>query len=193
MTNTQAYQQQELTVNAGKAQLQAVLYFIPFIALFGLPYYLLWGSQLTKENYKNVIPGTGLVGFAFLIGIIFIGILVHELIHGLTWASFAKQGYKSMRYGVLWKSFTPYCHCKEPLRVKHYIIGALMPAILLGILPSVLALITGNLGLLLFGLFFTLAAGGDFLIVSLLRKEPFHHLVQDHPSKIGCYIYKSVQ
>ena len=67
------------------------------------------------------------------------GIVVHELIHGLTWAYFAKKGFKSIRFGVFWEMLTPYCHCSEPLTVRQYCIGALMPLVVLGIIPLVLA------------------------------------------------------
>jgi uncharacterized membrane protein YvlD (DUF360 family) len=97
-----------------------------------------------------------------------------------------------MKYGVIWKWLTPYCHCKEPLLVKEYIIGALMPAIILGFIPSIMAIFTGNITLILFGLFFTMAAGGDFMIINILRKEAMDSLVQDHSSKIGCYIYRPI-
>jgi len=86
--------------------------------------------------------------------------------------------------------FTPYCHCKEPLKVKHYIFGAIAPAIILGIIPSVLAILIGNLKLLIFGIFFTMAAGGDILMINLIRKENMNDLVLDHPSEVGCYIYR---
>ena len=88
---------------------------------------------------------------------------------------------------------TPYCHRKEPLNVSQYMIGAIMPAIILGFIPLILAIFIGNLGLLIFGMFFTLAAGGDFLIINLIRKENKDDLVQDHPSEAGCYIYRKIE
>jgi hypothetical protein len=94
-----------------------------------------------------------LVGFIVLIALT-IGIILHEL-HGITWAKYTKDGFKSIRFGVLWKFLTPYCHCKEPL-VKHYIIGGIMPAIVLGLFllyyPLSLAMYFVN-----FGIFFTMA------------------------------------
>jgi hypothetical protein len=98
-----------------------------------------------------------------------------------------------MKFGVLWKTLNPYCHCQEPLRVRQYIIGAITPAIILGFIPSILAIVIGNLELLLFGMFFTMAALGDFLIINLLRKENKSDLVQDHPSEAGCYIYRKIE
>lgn len=86
---------------------------------------------------------------------------------------------------------TPYCHCKEPLKVKHYIAGALMPAIILGIIPSLISILTGNT-LLLFTGIFTVVAAGDFMIVQLLYKEDMNDYVEDHPSEAGCYIYRKI-
>lgn len=88
---------------------------------------------------------------------------------------------------------TPFCHCKELLNVRQYIIGAIAPAILLGIVPSIVAIMIGNPGLLLFGMFFTIAAAGDILIINLLRKENSSDLVQDHPSEAGFYIYRKIE
>jgi len=88
---------------------------------------------------------------------------------------------------------TPYCHSKEPLKVRHYIFGAITPAIFLGIIPAVIAILTENIGLLIFGIIFTMAASGDFLVINLLRKENRDSLVQDHPSEVGFYIYRKIK
>ena len=105
----------------------------------------------------------------FIIFIILIfGIVLHELIHGITWAKFAKAGFKSIKFGILKEMLTPYCHCKEPLKVKHYIFGAITPAIITGIIPAITAIFTGNLWLLIFGMLFTMAAAGDFMIINLV-------------------------
>ena len=85
---------------------------------------------------------------------------------------------------------TPYCHCKENLKVNQYILGAIMPAIILGVIPALLAILFGSIGLLAFGIFFTIAAMGDFLIIFLLRKENRNTLVLDHPTEPGCFIYR---
>jgi hypothetical protein len=74
--------------------------------------------------------------------------------------------------------------------VKHYIIGAITPAIILGLLPAIYAIFTGNIGFLVFGIFFTMAALGDFMIINLLIKENMNSFVLDHPSEAGCFIYR---
>ena len=47
-----------------------------------------------------------------------------------------------------------------------------MPALLLGLLPAIVALFTGSGWLLVFGLIFTIAAGGDMVILWTLRRVP---------------------
>ncbi|QIH35635.1 DUF3267 domain-containing protein [Sphingobacterium sp. DR205] len=122
--------------------------------------------------------------------VVVIGVVVHELIHGITWSCYIKNGFRSIKFGVLMKMLTPYCHCKEPLRVKQYIIGALMPSIILGIIPIIYAWFSGNTNILLFAIFFTASAAGDFMIVQLIWREDMRSLVLDHPSEAGCFIYK---
>jgi len=187
------YKMEEMTIDAAKAQVNSIVYFIPFAILFGPLYYFLW-SDGTLDIFKDLFPRemNGLMTSVIMILVILVGIVLHELIHGITWCLFAKEGFKSIKFGVIWKAVTPYCHCKEPLKLKHYLIGAIMPGILLGILPSIIALITGNIQFFAFGMFFTMAAGGDFMIINMMRKLNMEILVQDHPSKIGCVVYKTI-
>ena len=129
--NLENYTKEELTIHAGKAQLAAFLYFLPFLVIFVIPFFLLWGNT-TKESFTQFREIWGDASFLILMGLVLIGIVVHELIHGFTWAIFSKEGIRSIRYGVIWK----------------------------------------------------------YMIVDLLRKQSLDNWAQDHPSKIGCYIYK---
>jgi len=194
MQEFENYKKEKLTIDLVWANIFGVLILIPIAIVFGLPYYILWHPKIDIKNFMdNLITQDSALGGLSVFGILILGIVVHELIHGITWSRFAKDGFKSIKFGVLWKMLTPYCHCTEPLKVKQYIWGAITPAIILGFIPSVLAILTGNLGILIFGIFFTMAAGGDFLIINLIRKENKNDLVQDHPSEAGCYIYRKTE
>jgi heme/copper-type cytochrome/quinol oxidase subunit 1 len=103
---------------------------------------------------------------------------------------FTTKGFRSVRVGILKQYLTPYCHSKEPLKVWQYITGAIMPAIFLGIIPLVLSLVYGSIPWLIFGIFFTAAAGGDFLMINMLLKEKMTDWVQDHPSEAGFYMFR---
>ena len=194
MQELENYKKEKLTIDLVWANVFGVLILIPIGLLFGLPFYFIWKPQLDIKQYLDSTGplGAGL-GFLLIFGILILGIVLHELIHGIIWAKFAKEGFKSIKFGVLWEMLTPYCHCKEALNVRQYIIGAIAPAIILGIIPAIIAIMTGNLGLLIFGMLFTMAAGGDFLIINLIRKESSSDLVQDHPSEAGCFIYRKIE
>ena len=192
-TNLENYRKEVLTIDILKANLYGILLLIPIVIVFVIPYVLIWSEQFSLVSFKTWakhLADTYFVEFVWGLLIIIIGIIFHELIHGMVFAVFAKSGFRSIKFGVLWKMLTPYCHCKEPLMVKHYILGAIMPAFVLGIIPAIIAIIIGNFGLLLFGSFFTLAAIGDFMVIYILRNEKKDDFVLDHPSEAGCYIFR---
>ncbi len=193
MIQIKNFQKEKLTINLMWANVFGILLLIPIILIYGIPYFLIWGGELDVFSLRKAIDNLD-ISFVGRSSIVFLslisGIIIHELIHGLVLSIYAEKGFRSIKFGIMWKMLTPYCHCKEPLLVKHYIIGAIMPAIILGLLPALYSLIVGNLAWLIFGIFFTMAAAGDFLIINLLRKENRYDLVQDHPTEAGCCIYR---
>jgi len=116
------------------------------------------------------------------------GILAHELIHMFAWMLFTKKPLKAFKLGFQWKSLTPYAHCKEPMDIRPYRIGSFAPGLLLGILPWLVSLFTGDVLLMAFGFLYTVAASGDFLILWLIRDIKPNTLVEDHPTNAGCYV-----
>jgi hypothetical protein len=195
MTNLENLEKEKLTIDLVKANLYGILVLIPIAIIYTTPFYLMWKERLSITYFKNQIADLNLsrsaiyIYFSVII-ILLLGIIVHELIHGITWSLYTKNGFKSIKFGILLKMLTPYCHCKEPLKVKHYMTGAIMPAIILGFIPAVLSIVLGSVFLLVFGIFFTMAAIGDFMIINLIRKESSNSMVLDHPSEAGCYIYR---
>ncbi|HYG01184.1 MAG TPA: DUF3267 domain-containing protein [Chryseosolibacter sp.] len=184
---------EEITMTEREANMKALLLIFPIMTLILTPYLALHLDSFTTESTKAWLDTWGgWKGIISMLAILISGIIAHELIHGITFALFAREGFRSIRFGILMKSMTPYCHCKEPLTATQYRISTIMPAIVLGIIPALIGIYNGSAGLLLFGLFFTIAAGGDFLILYLLRKQPTNVLIQDHPEKIGCFVFKNV-
>ena len=162
---------------------------VPVFLIYAIPFYFLWKDHMTL---KEMLDSGSWMNYGKWALIFFGGILAHELVHGITWALFTKHGFRSIRFGVMWKMLTPYCHCKEPLKIKHYLIGAITPFIFVGLIPAIYAIITGSTGWLFFGIFFTIGAIGDFLIIDLLRKEKMTDYALDHPSEAGCYVYRKI-
>jgi hypothetical protein len=175
----------EISMGAADANIKSMIFVFPVLIVFGLPFILIWGKNPLNAVSMNHSMSI-LVSWIFII----LGIIFHELIHGISWSLFLKDGFKSIKFGILWNFLTPYCHCKVPLKRKHYIIGTIMPAVLLGIIPSIISIATGNSGLFLFGIFFSITAGGDLLLLWFLRKEKKDVWIQDLSDKVGYIIFE---
>jgi len=170
----------EYTMGLGKANLIALLLMVPILVILLAPYILIWSYESFEVSRKAFI--------IYLLPLILVGIFVHELLHGISWAFYSSKGMKSIKFGFKWKFLTPYCHCKEPLKLQHYRIGVAMPLLILGILPSIIAIIIGSGALLTFGIIFSWAAGGDIIALFMLRKLDNNLYVSDHPTEMGFYI-----
>jgi len=169
-----------LTVSMAQANLFALLMIVP-VGTLGVIYGLLWGGRRLFEGFLALDLAQFLLVFI-------IGIVLHEAIHGLTWMITARKPARAIKVGFQLKTLTPYAHCREPMPVEAYRLGTMMPGLLLGLLPVIAGLVTGNTALMLFGLLFTLAAGGDALILWLLRQVKSGQWVEDHPTEAGCYV-----
>jgi len=168
----------EFTFSAAKANWFSFLAAIPFSVLVIILFTLIWDIESFHEGRK--------VFYHSFLYIFIFGIILHELLHGLTWLFFIKGNFKSIKFGL--NGLTPYCHCKAPLKAKHYKLGGAMPLIIMGLIPLFAGFITGNGFYLLLGIFFTITAGGDIISLLMLRKINNNQLVFDHPDKLGFYI-----
>ena len=179
----EGYRQKELVVSSGKANIVGPLYglalSVPFIVLF----FLLRGDKLVAGPNVDTLWRD----YALFIGAMLLAIPVHELIHGLTFCVFTEGKFKSLAFGFNRQALAPYCNCSEALTKGQYLTGLLMPCLLLGIIPSILAVALHSGYLLIFGAVMNMSAGGDLLIAQLLlRHKPQNEtLYIDHPTKIG--------
>ena len=157
-----------------------------------VPVAVLQFSLFNLRNGAGKFSATlNLLNLLIFAGLVIGSIVVHELIHGLTWMLVGKKPFSAVNFGIQWQTLTPYAHLKEPIEVNVYRAGGFMPGFILGILPFIFSLITGNQGSLWFGVIQTAAASGDWLILLVLRKVQSGTLVEDHPTRAGCYVYES--
>jgi len=194
MTELKNFKKEKKTIALAKANIYGFLLLIPTAIIYLTPFYFLWKEKLTLEAFNNLFIDFGvsnglLTGLLFLV-VVIVGVVVHELIHGITWAIFAKNGLRSIKFGILKEMLTPYCYCQEPLKLRPYLLGAMMPGLVVGVLPWLVSLLVGSVPLLIFGIFFTMAAMGDLMIIRLIYQENKQSYVLDHPSEAGCYVYR---
>ena len=174
----------ELTVTIVKANVFAVVLLIPLL-IVGIGLFFLLNHDLSG--------GLGMMNPILFLALLFALIVVHELIHGLSWSLFAKHHWKDIEFGFMKQYLTPYCTCGVPLKKGAYIFGALMPLVLLGILPMIAGILTGAFGVLLMGIIMADSAAGDILIVWKIlryRSEAETIVYIDHPTQAGGVIFE---
>ncbi len=182
---SEGYRKTELTVSIVKANIFGAILIIPLF-IIGLGLYLL----KNRFNFYEIPSPLGILIFfaAFIVLIV-----VHELIHGVTWGIFAKDHFHDIQFGFMKKYMTPYCACLSPLSKWKYITGALMPLIILGILPMAYGILAGWYPALLMGIIMADSAAGDILIVwNVIRYRTASDEVVyiDHPTQAGGVIFE---
>jgi hypothetical protein len=189
----------EVVINIIWANCFGLIVLIISVIIFGVPFFLLWGEKFSNIKINSPVSNSPEriflalrnSGFIFLIFILLI--ITHELIHGLFFAIFSKNRLKSIKIGIMpaRKLFSPYCNCKEKLEINHYRIAVIMPLVLMGIIPAVIAVCVGKIITLFWSILMVTAAGGDILIFLKTLKERKKSWILDHPSEVGYYIYRS--
>ncbi len=176
----------EYTMPIGRINLIALGLMVPVAVILGFPFAIIYGFD--SISIKNLNLGSVVGGGITVLAIFLVGAVIHEFLHGLAWSFFAPKGWKSISFGIKWEYLTPYCHCSEPLKKSHFIFGAIMPCIILGLFPVIVSYYIGNFKLWFFGFFFTIAASGDLISIWMLRKVAKNKMIQDHPEEMGFYV-----
>ena len=182
----EGYKKTDLTISIVKANLLVFLLAIPVVAIGVLLF--AWRNPISL-----LTPSPK--GSLLFIVLYFVLIVAHELIHGLTWSLHAEHHFKDIEFGFMKEYLTPYCTCTTPLLKSHYILGALMPCIVLGLLPTAIGIMLGSHLLFWTGIVMILSAGGDIMIVwkvLAFKKQDSSKevLIYDHPTQAGSVIFE---
>ena len=147
---------------------------------------LFFALNPVKERYIS-FSGLLLWLLAFLVLMV-----LHEAIHGLTWGLMAPHGFKAIAFGVIWQMLTPYCTCTDGLKRWQYLLGGLMPTLVLGFGLAGLATAQGSLWLFSLAELMILGGGGDFLIVLKMLRHPKKSgaVYYDHPYECGLVVFE---
>ncbi|HRD74629.1 MAG TPA: DUF3267 domain-containing protein [Hyphomicrobiaceae bacterium] len=170
----------DCSVSFAMANLAGLLGILPITALLGWVFSVVW-------TFDRLVLGAALGPLTFL-AVFLVGIIAHELLHGVTWTLLARQPRRVVRYGFKWTTLSPYANALVPLPARDYRIGIMMPGVVLGLLPAFVAIATGHGALMSVAILMTIAAGGDLLVLWLLRGKAAQSLVLDHPSRVGCLV-----
>ena len=180
----QGYTRVDLVISMVWASIVSIIGIVALFVIF-LPIFC-----MLHPDVDPLLNGAELlIAFAIMIALI----VVHELIHGLTWSRFAEHGFKDIDFGIMMNTLSPYCTCAVPLQKDSYILGALMPLIVLGVIPLIVSLVIGSIMLLYIAIIMIDAASGDIMIViEILRHKSTASdvLLYDHPTEAGSVIFE---
>ena len=166
------YVRKEIDWNEKVAKI-ALYSFTIFVTVICLILLHLSSSESVISVFVNMLGRFRLVHILVIIAAVIINfacIGVHEVLHAIFFAPFQKNGFKSIKIGS--NQIAYFCETKEPIKVKQYIIGLVAPTIIMGVIPVIIAIATGNIYLLLFGWWMTVGGNGDFMIlVNVLKYD----------------------
>ncbi len=180
------YRTKELTMSTLMANILALVAAAPFILVLVVVFALL--NPETNWEFAGNISDLWMFLVVFMLLI-----MVHELIHGITWGICAESKFKAIAFGFIWQYLTPYCTCKEPLKKYQMILGSMMPTVILGIVPGIVASLTGSVAALYMGCLMIIGGGADIIIASkilLHRSKGKDTLYFDHPYKVGTMVFE---
>lgn len=181
---SEGYEQHNLTMSAFFGNVIALVIGLPILIPMVAAYLAVNGTFVINYEYTELL--------LFAVGMIALTV-VHELIHGITWGVFAKSHWKAISFGFIVKYLTPYCSCKDPLKKHQIILGALMPTVVLGIIPGIVAIFIGNAGIWLLAMVMIVGGGGDMACVVkvlMYRSTKKDKLYIDHPYELGIVAFE---
>jgi hypothetical protein len=169
------------SVSMARANVLA-LAIVPLVAAVALvPFGVLHGWAPLGAGWERVTAPL------LFVPLVLVSIVVHEALHGLGFLA-AGVPRASLRFGVQARTLTPYASCTVPITAARYRFAAALPALVLGVVPMLASWIVGSGDLAIYATWMLAFAGGDLLILWLIRDLPRETRVIDHPDRAGCRI-----
>jgi hypothetical protein len=167
-------------MSVARANLIALLW-LPLSALLTVgPFLRFWGPG----PISHALPAA--TDLRVMLPLILVGVLAHEALHAVGFLLLGRAPRAAVRIGFQRRTLTPFASCGAAVTAGAYRAASLLPALVLGVLPTVLAWLLGSGGLVLWGWVMLALAGGDLAAVWAMRAVPRGVLVLDHPSRVGC-------
>lgn len=172
---------EDRSISMARANVLALATMPVTAALVMVPYVLLHGVRALAGGWN------GVMGPLVFIPLVLVSVVVHEGLHGL---GFLMSGVprSSLRFGVQRQTLTPYASCTVAVEARRYRFAAALPALVLGMIPAIIGWATGWAPAAVYAVWMLWFAGGDLLILWIIRDLPAQTLVIDHPDRAGCRI-----
>ncbi|WP_105616113.1 DUF3267 domain-containing protein [Vallitalea okinawensis] len=179
----------DMTMSIDKGQIVGTIVGIIPSMLVVILYYQLWRKDITDALliFDNIV-----IDILLYIAILVTLIIIHEVLHCVGFLTCKEVQLKDVKIDVWWKKLTPFATCSKAVDIRTYRFSIMLPTVILGILPVLYALLTGNNFVMLYAIIMLASGGGDMAVMWMLRKEKRGVTVKDHPTKMGCELYDSI-
>lgn len=178
----------ERTVSPPAAMMIAFATIPAAMLLLFIPYQLRWGFFAPRLPVGRELAA--LLGMLLLLAV---GLLAHEATHLLGYRLFTGAPRGAVRLCLGRFPLSPQVCCDAAVRAAAYRRMLLLPALLLGLLPGIVAVAAGWWVLLVWSVWMLVAAAGDFAAVWAMRGLSDYAPVRAHPSRAGCLIYRDLE
>jgi hypothetical protein len=160
-----------------------------YVFLLTLPVWLLSsGYYVFVYGFSAYVSGiVEVLNYKIFIFLV-LGIIVHELLHALTWMVLQKEGFANIKFGFNWQALTPYTHYTKEMQVWKYRLGGIMPGLVMGIAPVIISYVLQNASINFIVFLFVWAATGDIISLWMIRKLKGSQKVKDHPDELGVIV-----
>jgi hypothetical protein len=171
----------DLSISLERANVVALVLFPVLLVVTLLPFWAIHGGAALADGASVVF-----IPWVFFPAIL-VAIVVHEGLHAVGFlVAGAPRG--ALHFGVDRKTLSPYAGCRTPVRADAYRLSVLLPGLVLGVLPWIYGMVAGAGWAVVWAALMILTAGGDAMILWIIRGLHGATLVLDHPTRAGCLI-----
>lgn len=150
---------------------------IVFIVVFGIPTWFVTVEDVTTFDVLDA--------FWYLLSF-FVFIVVHELLHGITFAVGTKKGFKSIKFGVVLRSGVAYCISLVPVKVSRARLSLMMPIYLVCLPLYIYGVVVSDELIAILAVLFASGSVGDFYYMWKLRHTNKDlYMYEEMPTKTG--------
>lgn len=134
--------------------------------------------------------------FVFMLSFL-IFIVVHELLHGISYIIFGKVKWKELKFGIVLKSGMAYCISTVPVKIRASRISLMMPVYAVCIPVYVIGILVDSFGVSVLAIMFLSGSVADFYYIWMSRKVNKElYMFEEMPSvsgyEIGYILYKKI-
>ena len=180
---SKGYERHDFLISVEKANTTGYLIPLPFVVIYILLYFLL-GNKFVFDDIADHLL------LFFLLALV--SLFIHEGLHGITHAIFARNHFKDIDFGVIIKKLTPYCTCCSYEKKYQYILAAGMPFIILGVVFGTITLFLNSTLLFFLTTVNFMGTSGDLLVIILVLRNKSKKkdvLYYDHPTDVGVVMF----